>query len=276
MSVSVLVLGIVISGAGLIAMGFAIPTNDLDLRHTLIVAGTTALVGGLVLVGLAAAVAELRKIVEAVRPRAPGRGARAGELKPGPGIAAAAAPEVRLAPRAPEPKPAEARPPEMRAPAPHPPEPLPEPRLTEPRVAEPRPAPAADATLEVSASAIERLRSSLPRNERPKPGVVATAEEVPLSPNGANGAHPPRDPEPAAAKSTNGAAHSEAAVEAKGPGLDFLFRSKSVRPAQPESFDTLWPKRPPRGAQPNKPAPAERPAPAPAEKPPPNPAPAAA
>src|SRR5712691_994889 len=81
MSVIVLVLGILITGAGLVAIGFGIPINDLSLGQTLITAGTTALAGGLILVGLAAAVAELTKIAEAVRPRAAGRAARAGDGK---------------------------------------------------------------------------------------------------------------------------------------------------------------------------------------------------
>src|SRR5262249_18218871 len=157
--------------------------------------------------------------------------------------------ESRPEPRAPEPKPVEVRPPEIRAPASRPPERPSEPRLPEPRGTDPRPAPAADATLDVSASAIERLRSSLQGNERPRTDMpttdgVAPAEEVPLSPNGANGAHPPAAPAPPTAKATNGAAHPDAAAEAKGPRLDFLFRSKSSRTAQAESFDALWPKRP--------------------------------
>jgi hypothetical protein len=117
----------------------------------------------------------------------------------------------------------------------------------------------ADSTLEVSASAIERLRSSLPRNERPKTEVETTPEDVPLSPNGdGNGAHA-AEPAPAA-KAANGAAHPDATAEAKGPRLDFLFRSKSTKTAQPESFDALWPKRPAKGTQPAKQPTVERPA----------------
>jgi hypothetical protein len=257
MSVIVLVLGIVITGAGLVAIGFGISINDLGLRHTLITAGATALAGGLILVGLAAAVAELTKIAEAVRPRAPGRTARPGDAKLKP---EAPAPEPRVEPRVAEPRVAEVRVAEAaRPPEPKPPEPRPvEPRPAEPRVAEPRPA--ADSTLEVSASAIERLRSSLPRTERPKTEVVTNSDEVPLSPNGSNGAHHPAAPAPApVAKNANGVSHADAAVEAKGPRLDFLFRSKSARPGQAESFDSLWPKRPPKGGQAAKPAPAERP-----------------
>jgi len=122
-------------------------------------------------------------------------------------------------------------------------------------VAEPRPS--AENALEVSASAIERLRSSLPRNERPKAeprhDVVTTTENVPLSPapNGANGAYPHHHaPEQHAAppKATNGSAQPDAGMETlKGPRLDFLFRSKAARPGQPENFDALWPKRPPKG-----------------------------
>jgi hypothetical protein len=244
-------MGIVITGAGVVAIGFGIPINDLILGYTLIVAGTTALAGGLILVGLAAAVAELTKIAEAVRPRAAGPATRAGDgkLKP-----EAPAPEVSVGPRVAEPRPVEVRPLEPRPTEPR----TVEPRTAEPRVAKPRPA-AADTTLEVSASAIERLQSSLPRNERPKNDVVATAEEVPLSPNGSNGAHHPAEPAPAA-KATNGAAQPDATVETmKGPRLDFLFRSKSTRPGQAESFDALWPKRPAKGGEVAKQPSGERP-----------------
>jgi hypothetical protein len=101
----------------------------------------------------------------------------------------------------------------------------------------------------VSAAAIERLRSSLPRTERPKlePSIVAEDEDVPLSPNGA--AHH-QTPLPAATEAAppapKGAAEERAggaAVEAlKASRLDFLFRSKPVRPTpSPETFDTFWP-----------------------------------
>ena len=64
MSLLLLVLGLLLAAAGAAAMGFGIPINELALGSTLITAGTTALVGGLLLVGLSAAVAELSGIVK--------------------------------------------------------------------------------------------------------------------------------------------------------------------------------------------------------------------
>ena len=64
MSLLLLVLGFLLAAAGAAAMGFGIPINELALGSTLITAGTTALVGGLLLVGLSAAVAELSGIVK--------------------------------------------------------------------------------------------------------------------------------------------------------------------------------------------------------------------
>ena len=69
MPVIFLILGILTAGAGIAAIGFGISIKDLPIGPTLIIAGTTALVGGLLLVGFSAAVSELARIVEAVRPR---------------------------------------------------------------------------------------------------------------------------------------------------------------------------------------------------------------
>jgi hypothetical protein len=303
MSVILFVLGMVLTGLGVIGIGFGLWLNGLAIGQTLISAGAIGFAGGLILVGLAAAVGELNKIAEGMRPRAPGRAARAAarseagatdllvERVPRPKAVEVRPAEIRaVEPRPPEPRPPELRPPDPRPPEPRPPEPrvAAEPRPVEPRPPEPRPPEpravevrtAADSQLEVSASAIERLRSSLPRNERPKNDIVANIENGPLSSpngaaNGANGAHPPHPPvEPhpvpaPIAKGANGAGQHEAAVgeAGKAPRLDFLFRSKGARPGQPESFDALWPKRPGKGGapQPRQPG-AERPAPS--ERPP--------
>ena len=126
------------------------------------------------------------------------------------------------------------------------PRPRPEAPAREARAAEqPYPAPSA---VEVSAAAIERLRSSIPRTERPRAehSVVADDDEVPLSPNGAG--HHQAQPRPASAEAPEprvgaderGAAPAEAP---KGSRLDFLFRAKpAARPApQSENFDAFWP-----------------------------------
>jgi hypothetical protein len=116
------------------------------------------------------------------------------------------------------------------------------------RQPEPYPAaayPAGPSAVEVSAAAIERLRSSIPRTERP---VVADVEGVPLSPNGAG--HPQTRQRPAggveAAPEPRVTADDRPGglgVEAKSSRLDFLFRSKPATPPAPqgENFETLFP-----------------------------------
>src|SRR5262249_38211902 len=69
MSVILSLLGIVLAAVGIAAIGFGIPINEFTLGTTLIVAGVSALTGGLILIGLAAVVAELSRLAEAVRTR---------------------------------------------------------------------------------------------------------------------------------------------------------------------------------------------------------------
>jgi hypothetical protein len=257
MSVILLILGLIVAAAGTATTLFGIAINEFSLGSTLIIAGTTALTGGLILIGLSAVVTELGRVAEGLKTRGASRSAaRAAEAQdamlqpagqaagqPEPPAAApapAAAPSVRL-PQVNIPPPPRSMP---QAPVRE--APLPDPRQPEPYPATPYPAPSA---VEVSAAAIERLRSSIPRTERPRPdSPVADVEGVPLSPNGA-GHHPaPPQRRPAAEvvpqpKVTADDRAGGAAAEAlKASRLDFLFRSKSARPApQAENFETLWP-----------------------------------
>jgi hypothetical protein len=167
--------------------------------------------------------------------------------------------------------------------------------VREPRPSEP--APAGPSAVEVSAAAIERLRSSIPRTEqRPRADVAAAsdADDVPLSPNGATAHAAPRPAGDDAPRSEPQIAAEDRAadgpVEAlKASRLDFLFRSRpAARPAQQsENFDAFWPAdaRPGRSAEPqarpddvqrqpdyapaaqDRPAPERRAEPAPAEPP---------
>jgi hypothetical protein len=205
MSLLLLLLGILLAGAGAAAIGFGIPINELPLGGTLIVAGTTGLVGGLLMLALSVAVAELTSISRNLKTRPVAHASRPAE------------PEVQAAPVR---DPASA---ELKAEPPLPPE--------------APPAPAPESTVDVSASAIERLRSTIPRAER----SVPVTEGVPLSPNGQQ---PYAEPQPRPV----GAAAVEPPRE---PRLDFLFRSRQAgRPSpQPESFEALWPKRPGREPQ---------------------------
>ena len=236
MFVILLILGILVTGAGFVTIGFGIPINEFNLGSTMIIAGTTAVAGGLILVGIAFAVDQLTQIAQALRPRAGSRPA----IQP---VEQAFPSATRPGPspvQVPIPVPA-ASPSPVKPPMPAPPRapvfanPKAEERLSEP--ASPESAP------EVSFSAIERLRSSLGRTDR-KAGDVAATEDAPYSPGGpVRGAAAPGGN--AAANWGNGAAPAEGTGSGEGPKkppLDFLFRSKAREP-QPEPFDAVWPKR---------------------------------
>lgn len=217
MSVILLVLAILLTAAGGALIGFGIPINELSLGTTLILAGAFAVVGGLLLIGLAAVVAELARVRAALK--APQSQASATPARPARIEASAASAETVAR----------------------------EPVKQVVNEVEPPAAPAAASpTVAVSASAIERLRSSMPRPDK----VVPEAEDaVPLSPNGqpaAQHVEPPTEVEPMPRPA------GAAAVETREPRLDFLFRPRQARQApQQEAFDSLWPKRPAREGQPD-------------------------
>jgi hypothetical protein len=233
MSIMLSLLGIVIAAVGIAAIGFGIPINEFTLGTTLIVAGVSALTGGLILIGLAAVVAELGRLGEAVRTRiavrSEARPAEAPEVEPSAStMVVPPAPMVAVGARAPQ-----TASPRARAEA----------QVSEARPREPRPTaelPEGD----VAVPAVERLRASIPRAERSsaEPSILAHEEEVPLSPNGA--AHVQTRPPhvEAAAPEPKVSPEDRGAVEAlKASRLDFLFRSRPTRPAsQRENFDAVW------------------------------------
>ncbi len=275
MSVILLVVGILVAGAGLTAIGFGIPINEFSLGTTLIMAGTTALAGGLVLIGLSTVVSELSRLGEALRSRPPARPARQPAEAAEPAIAAVPAPAPAAA--APPPSPPSPAP----RPAPPPVAPPQRPKMEAPQrdLGPIEPRPVGPSAVEVSAAAIERLRSSIPRVDRAKPEPARRPRSTrfrclrmdrrfPASMRvpAAEPAPEPRVAPPAPARSGDAAA-----VDAlKASRLDFLFRSKPAgRPAPNENFDAFWAadgqpatKGAPRDAEPRfeAPAPARRPA----------------
>jgi hypothetical protein len=228
MSVILYLLGILVAAVGVAAIGFGIPINEFTLGTTLIVTGVTGLTGGLILIGLAAVVSELGRVGDALKTRAVARpAARAAEPVEAPAPAAPSMVAVPPPPAAagPRPSPAGAAPVGQRS--------RPDVPAREPRAPQPHPA-AAPTEVDVSASAIERLRSAIPRSERPKaePSVVAEGEEVPLSPS--EGV-PHQPVAPLAPKITAEDRAGGAAVEAlKASRLDFLFRSKPAESRAPD------------------------------------------
>ena len=222
MAVILLVLGILLTAAGGALIGFGLPIKELAFGATQILAGAFAVVGGLLLVGLSAVLAELGRVRTALK-------------APVPAPQVVTAPAARSEVVAP-PAEAVAREPVKES--------VKEVEPVRPPAASPSPAVA------VPASAIERLRSSLPHPDK----VVPEAEEtVPLSPNGQQAAHHAEPPPPQVEPAPRSA--GAAAVETREPKLDFLFRPRQTRPAaapqvaQQEAFDSLWPKRPAREAQ---------------------------
>ena len=265
MSIILLVLGIVLALAGIATVGFGIPINEIAF----VVAGTTALSGGLVLVGLSAVVSELGRVAEGLKPRPTATRPAARGAEPEPAAPAVAAPPPMIPAPAPSAPAASARPLQEVIPSspPLPPRPRPEPPPRELRPPDPYPAPpaaTAPSAVDVSAAAIERLRSSIPRTERPRaePSVVADVDEAPLSPNGAAQQPPARRaaaeaPAPDPRVTAEDRAAGTAAETLKASRLDFLFRSKPARPApqpQAENFETFWPAD---ARQPSRPASAE-------------------
>lgn len=254
MSVTLLILGIVVAAAGLATIGFGSTISEFSLGTTCIIAGTTALTGGLILIGLSAVVTELGRVAEAMRtrslPRPVARLAEAAEA-PAPALPAAtpaiATPPVAVAPAPPPAANGRQPPPNV----PMAPRPRPEAPAREARPAEPYPAPPPSA-VEVSAAAIERLRSSIPRSERPRAeaSIITDDDDAPLSPNGASH-HPaaqrsrPASAEPAPPPLPRTAdERAVAPAEApKGSRLDFLFRSRPAARSAPQSenFDAFWP-----------------------------------
>jgi len=239
MAVLLLILGILVAASGVVAIGFGIPLNEFTLGTTLMSGGATALTGGLILIGISAVVSELARLADGL-----GRSPKRASQRPG-----------ELVEPSPPALPASPLPPPVAVPGPRPAASSAPPGAARAREVLPREArPAAShqpspSSVDVSAAAIERLRSTIPRTDSPRvePAPAAHAEETPLSPNGATApyAPPPRTtaqpevPEPRAGPEER----AGGAVEAlKASRLDFLFRSKPTRPTlERESFETIWP-----------------------------------
>ena len=70
MSVVLFVIGLLITAAGFVTIGFGIPINAFSLGNTLIISGTVAVCSGLILIGLSMAVRQLKRIADALRSQA--------------------------------------------------------------------------------------------------------------------------------------------------------------------------------------------------------------
>jgi hypothetical protein len=171
--------GLLVTAAGFVTIGFGIPINAFSLGNTLIISGTIAVVGGFLLLGIAAAIRHLNRIAVAL-----GKG-----LVTRPIAAPAQAPAAMPVPpqvQAPVMAPAEPMadslvPPTARLPQ-APVRPAAPPRAPEPPRAEPR-FPAASA--EPSSGPLDWLRSKANSDAppaAPEAPVMEVPDEAPLSP----------------------------------------------------------------------------------------------
>jgi len=76
MSVLLFVVGAIAAMVGVGMVGYGIPINEFSFGNTLIVAGTTAAVGGLIVIAISAAVSKLQRIAETLATRTPVRSNR--------------------------------------------------------------------------------------------------------------------------------------------------------------------------------------------------------
>ena len=168
MYVVVLVLGFAAVAAGIAAVGLGFSIKEFSLGGTLLIAGTTAFVGGLMMIAVAGAIRELRRIAEALAIRPAPRLLRPGEPFDAYGPGAFRPPAG--SPRVPMPAP-------MPAPTPGPAEASGSAEV-ELRFAEPPPALQAE-----GAAAAE------------PPAVIETPETVPLSPEARSQEQPQPEPD---------------------------------------------------------------------------------
>ena len=146
--------------AGAVMIGFGIPVNEFSFGNTLIISGSTAVMGGLIVVGLGAAVSHLQRIADAQLTRTPVRSSRPSNAFETTGTARPAAVPGRI---------------------PFPPRQKPEARLDQ-DLHEPTPVvPMAEAPAAMPGKepTMENVAPSLPNPDEPS---VTVEEEVSLSP----------------------------------------------------------------------------------------------
>jgi hypothetical protein len=204
-----LILGAVIAAAGVVLIGPGLPFGGRDYDASIVTPGAVAIVGGLVLIGLALAVRVLGRIEKALAARP----------LPQPALQEEAAPAIEV--------------PVAAAPAriPFPPKPVAEPAaLPEPAIATPRVLP--------EDAALERLREKFPTLVRLENAPVVEDADVSLSPKPSVRADEVvAEANSAVARQTNGA--TPARIE---PRLEVQARPAN-RPAQAKNFEAFWPKK---------------------------------
>ncbi|HET7681543.1 MAG TPA: hypothetical protein VFK79_15570 [Xanthobacteraceae bacterium] len=213
MYLSLLVLGVLVTLAGAGMLAFGIPINEFGLGNTLIIAGTAAFVGGLILIGVSEAVRQLRRIAESLMARPVGQMPRGDHLfEPVASGAPPAAPRVPF-PQKPEPR--------RRAPAPA----MPEPRL--------------DIAPSLAATE-DQLDRAPPVRATPEPRLAREPDEAPLSPRAEPRFAAARDEKDELAEGLLATAFSRLEVELQNaPPAAAAETAK-----QDDMFESLWPPEP--------------------------------
>jgi hypothetical protein len=205
-----LILGAVIAAAGVVLIGPGLPFGGRDYDASIVTPGAVAIVGGLILIGLALAVRVLGRIEKALAARPLSHPALQEEADaPATEEPAAAAP-ARIS---------------------FPPKPAPQPV--------PPPAPAvATARVLPEDAALERLREKFPTLVRLENAPVVEDADVSLSPK------PSVRADEAVAEANNGVAQqTNGAAPAKiEPRLEVQARAAN-RPERAKNFEAFWPKK---------------------------------
>jgi hypothetical protein len=219
MSVLLFVVGAIAAMVGVGMVGYGIPINEFSFGNTLIVAGTTAAVGGLIVIAISAAVSKLQRIAETLATHTPVRTSRPIDMFEPPAGSRAAAMPGRI---------------------PFPPRPKSEPAVREAQ-------PPADMAVEdhPAAAAAPTLRNP----DRPAAVVeefeVKEYEYVSLSPQQPMPAPAPVDlGEPAPPPPVSDDAFPVSGMRPQ-PAFDAPWRSSPPPPLERQSqtsyFDALWP-----------------------------------
>jgi hypothetical protein len=222
-----LILGAVIAAAGVVLIGPGLPFGGRDYDASIVTPGAVAIVGGLILIGLALAVRVLGRIEKALAARPLPHSVLQEEAAAQAAEEPVAAAPVRI---------------------PFPPKPAPE------AVPPPPPAVATPRVLPEDA-ALERLREKFPTLVRLENAPVVEDADVSLSPKPSVRADEAvAEAHNAAAQQTNGAA--PARIE---PRLEVQARPAN-RPERAKNFEAFWPKKQRPGREAPAPAAAAQPA----------------
>jgi hypothetical protein len=216
MSVVWLVVGAVVGAIGVGMVGYGIPINEFSFGNTLIVSGTVAIVGGLIVMAIGAAVGQLQRLTETLATRPPVRSSRPLEMFESQTGTAAASGRFPLPPKTKS--------------------------ETKPETGEqplPTDAPAhAENAADDHAAGVPMLRNPDLAAAAAEEYDIKEYEEVSLSPQQSSPASRAADmnePAPPPVSASASPVHPEP--------FDAPWRSAPppLRPPQPSYFDTMWP-----------------------------------